>query len=204
MKRDVIKLPSRNLSFYSFEKDVETIVKKLFTENTYSEDLKRLLVINKKDCIDDRTSEVYRNIIKDTTVAKLVENGYITTTPKIRFPEHEEIKSYIVISFDDFTLNDTNPEFRDCTISFDIICHLDYWDIGNYRTRPIKIAGYIDGLLNGSKMSGIGTLNFLGMNELVMNETLSGYCLMYRATHGSDDFIPKKEELRPEDMVPVE
>ena len=126
MKRDVIKLPSRNLSFYSFEKDVETIVKKLFTENTYSEDLKRLLVINKKDCIDDRTSEVYRNIIKDTTVAKLVENGYITTTPKIRFPEHEEIKSYIVISFDDFTLNDTNPEFRDCTISFDIICHLDY------------------------------------------------------------------------------
>ena len=42
MKRDVIKLPSRNLSFYSFEKDVETIVKRLFTENAYSEDLKRL------------------------------------------------------------------------------------------------------------------------------------------------------------------
>ena len=196
MKRDVIKLPSRNLSFYSFEKDVETIVKKLFTENAYSEDLKRLLVINKKDCIDDRTSEVYRNIIKDTTVAKLVENGYITTTPKIRFPEHEEIKSYIVISFDDFTLNDTNPEFRDCTISFDIICHLDYWDIGNYRLRPLKIAGIIDSLLNNSKLSGIGTLNFLGCGQIQLDENLAGYTLLYRALHMTegDDSIPPEEE----------
>ena len=196
MKRDVIKLPSRNLSFYSFEKDVETIVKKLFTENTYSEDLKRLLVINKKDCIDDRTSEVYRNITKDTTVAKLVENGYITTTPKIRFPEHEEIKSYIVISFDDFTLNDTNPEFRDCTISFDIICHLDYWDIGNYRLRPLKIAGIIDSLLNNSKLSGIGTLNFLGCGQIQLDENLAGYTLLYRAVHMTegDDSIPPEEE----------
>ena len=196
MKRDVIKLPSRNLSFYSFEKDVETIVKKLFTENTYSEDLKRLLVINKKDCIDDRTSEVYRNIIKDTTVAKLVENGYITTTPKIRLPEHEEIKSYIVISFDDFTLNDTNPEFRDCTISFDIICHLDYWDIGNYRLRPLKIAGIIDSLLNNSKLSGIGTLNFLGCGQIQLDENLAGYTLLYRAVHMTegDDSIPPEEE----------
>ena len=196
MKRDVIKLPSRNLSFYSFEKDVETIVKKLFTENTYSEDLKRLLVINKKACIDDRTSEVYRNIIKDTTVAKLVENGYITTTPKIRFPEHEEIKSYIVISFDDFTLNDTNPEFRDCTISFDIICHLDYWDIGNYRLRPLKIAGIIDSLLNNSKLSGIGTLNFLGCGQIQLDENLAGYTLLYRAVHMTegDDSIPPEEE----------
>ena len=196
MKRDVIKLPSRNLSFYSFEKDVETIVKKLFTENTYSEDLKRLLVINKKDCIDDRTSEIYRNIIKDTTVAKLVENGYITTTPKIRFPEHEEIKSYIVISFDDFTLNDTNPEFRDCTISFDIICHLDYWDIGNYRLRPLKIAGIIDSLLNNSKLSGIGTLNFLGCGQIQLDENLAGYTLLYRAVHMTegDDSIPPEEE----------
>lgn len=196
MKRDVIKLPSRNLSFYSFEKDVETIVKKLFTENTYSEDLKRLLVINKKDCIDDRTSEVYRNIIKDTTVAKLVENGYITTTPKIRFPEHEEIKSYIIISFDDFTLNDTNPEFRDCTISFDIICHLDYWDIGNYRLRPLKIAGIIDSLLNNSKLSGIGTLNFLGCGQIQLDENLAGYTLLYRAVHMTegDDSIPPEEE----------
>ena len=60
--------------------------------------------------------------------------------------------------------------------------------------RPLKIAGYIDGLLNKSKLSGIGTLNFLGCSELVLGDVLSGYCLMYSATHGSDDFIPAENE----------
>ena len=83
----------------------------------------------------------------------------------------------------------TNPEFRDCTISFDVICHTDYWDIGNYRMRPVKILGYIDGILNNEKLSGIGTLNFMGANELILDENLSGYTLMYRAVHGSDDKI---------------
>ena len=55
--------------------------------------------------------------------------------------------------------------------------------------RPIKIAGYIDGILNNNKLSGIGTLNFAGMNEIILDENLAGYCLMYTATHGSDDYI---------------
>ena len=96
----------------------------------------------------------------------------------------------------DFTLNDTNPEFRDCTISFDIICHLDYWDIGNYRLRPLKIAGIIDSLLNNSKLSGIGTLNFLGCGQIQLDENLAGYTLLYRAVHMTegDDSIPPEEE----------
>ena len=68
----------------------------------------------------------------------------------------------------------------------------------------MKIVGYIDGLLNNTRLSGIGQLKFLGCNELTMNEQLSGYCLMYSAVHGSDDFIPGKKDLMPEDMVPVE
>jgi hypothetical protein len=42
-------------------------------------------------------------------------------------------------------------------VNFDIICHTRHWDIGNYRMRPLKIAGYIDGILNNCKLSGIGT-----------------------------------------------
>jgi hypothetical protein len=40
-------------------------------------------------------------------------------------PEHEEVKAYIIISADDFTPNDTNTYYRDCILTFDIICHLD-------------------------------------------------------------------------------
>ena len=89
-----------------------------------------------------------------------------------------------------FSPNGTNPEFRDCTISFDIICHTDYWELGDYRLRPLKIAGYIDAILNNCKLSGIGILNFMGCNELILDENLSGYTLMYRAVHGTDDIIP--------------
>jgi hypothetical protein len=30
----------------------------------------------------------------------------------------------------------------------------------------------------------------MGCNELVLDETLSGYTLMYRAFHGTDDKLP--------------
>ena len=58
--------------------------------------------------------------------------------------------------------------------------------------RPLKIVGYIDGILNNAKLSGIGTFNFMGCNELVLDENLSGYMLMYRAVHDvdGDDKIP--------------
>ena len=192
MKRN-LAITNIHSSFLSCEKDMETILKKLFIESRpYSDELKRLLVINTKDCLDNLTSEVYTTKLKEMSVAKLREEGYIKIEPKIRFPEHEEVKSYIIITFDNFTTNEKNPQFRDCTVNFDIICHTDYWDIGNYRLRPLKIAGYIDGLLNNTKLSGIGTFNFAGCNELILNEDLSGYTLSYRAIHGSDDIIPAK------------
>jgi hypothetical protein len=112
--------------------------------------------------------------------------------------EHEDVKSYIVLSFDHFTPSE-NPEFRNCTVHFDILCHTDYWDLGNYRQRPLKIAGYIDGILNESKLSGIGTFQFAGCNEIVLDENLSGYCLIYAATHGADDNVPEEETVEQND-----
>lgn len=181
-------------SFLSCEKDLEAIIRKLFIESKpYNETLKRLLVINTKDCLDDVTNQAYLDRLKEFSVKKLVDDGYIRTSPKIPFGENEEVKSYIIVSFDNFTPS-KNPEFRDCIVEIDILCHTDYWDVGNYRLRPIKIAGFIDGILNECKLSGIGTLNFLGANELTLSDTLSGYCLMYAAVHGSDDEIPPEEE----------
>ena len=175
-------------SFLSCEKDTESIIKKLFVDSKpYSDMLKRLLIINTPDCLDDMTNQVYLDKIKQTSVADLSKQGYVRLNPKITMGENEEVKSYIVISFDNFRPNESNPYYRDCTVMIDILCHTDYWDIGNYRLRPIKIAGYIDGILNGTKLSGIGSFNFLGCNELVLSENLSGYCLVYDATHGVDD-----------------
>jgi hypothetical protein len=196
MRRDTrITSNQFSSSFLSCEKDVEEILRKLFVASKpYSDTLKRLLVVNTKDCLDNLESEAINKKLAEMSLSKLKQEGYITLEPKLRMEEHNEIQSYIVIGCDSFTPNITNPEFRDCTVTFDIICHTDYWDLGNYRVRPLKIAGYIDGILNNAKLSGIGRFNFMGCNQLVLDENLAGYTLMYRAIHGSDDRIPSNEE----------
>lgn len=53
--------------------------------------------------------------------------------------------------------------------------------------RPHQIAGYIDGMLNETKLSGIGTLQFIGAQQIILNEYLGGIMLRYVATHGRPD-----------------
>ena len=193
MKKD-LAIKELKSSFLSVEKDIGTIINKLFIESRpYSDMLKRLLMINTKDCLENQT-DVCRELISRTSVKDLKEKGYIRIIPKLDFGEHEEVKSYILITMDNFTPNAENPEFRDCTITFDVICHTKYSDLGDYRIRPLKICGYIDGILDKTRLSGIGILNFVGANQLILNEELQGYTLMYRAVHGSDDTLTEEED----------
>ena len=139
-------------SFLSCQKDTELILKKLFIDSyPYSDDLKRLLIINTKDCLTDRTNERYLEVVNDTSLGQLTEEGYVRFVPRISLSENEEVKSYILISYDKFYPNETNSYYRDCVVMIDIICHIDCWDLGNFETRPLKIAGYIDGILNNTK-----------------------------------------------------
>ena len=173
-------------TFLSCEQDQELIWKKLFIESRpYSDKLKRLLIINTPDCLDGSKKQ-YDNIIHETSLKDLKDKKYIRSVPKLAFGEHEEVKSYILLEFDDY-LPTENPHYRDCTISVTVICHLDYWEMEDYKLRPHQIAGYIDGLLNGSKLTGIGTLNFIGASQIVLSEYLGGIMLRYVATHGNDD-----------------
>jgi hypothetical protein len=183
-------------SFLSCEKDAGLIINKLLVSSKpHSDNLKKLLIINTKDCIDNNSpnKQRYKEIIDQFSVGRMLENKYITLVPKVLMEEHSEVKAYIIITFDNFSPT-SNPEFRDCTVTFDILCHTDYWDLGDFKMRPLKIAGYIDGILDGAKLTGIGTFQFLSCKELVLDEHLSGYSLIYMATHGSDDEIPIEEE----------
>ena len=60
MKRDLVILNLKS-SFQSVEKDIELILKKLFVENKpLSDDLKKLLIINTKDCLDEVNASKYK------------------------------------------------------------------------------------------------------------------------------------------------
>lgn len=127
MRRDTRMTKNFQSSFLSCEKDIETILKLLFVSSgEYGQTLKRLLVINTKDCLENQDSEIIKAKIQEMSLAKLRQEGYIKIEPKVRMEEHAEVKSYIIITLDNFMQTATNPQYRDCTITFDIICHTDY------------------------------------------------------------------------------
>lgn len=202
MRKDLVKTQPLYSSFLSCDKDTETIIKTLFVDSKpYSDILKRLLVVNKPDCLDMENQD-YQKLIDSKSLGKLIEEGYIRLNPKIARSEFENIRSFILVTFDNFSPNRSNPEFRDCTVNFDIICYMDEWCLDDYKVRPLAIVGYIDGILNSLtnknkltvrstgnniKMSGYGAYKFLGCNLAVLNEDISMYTLSYRAEHFTED-----------------
>ena len=203
MRYDVRAMKPIYSSFLSCERDMQQIVKLLFVKSKpYSDKLKRLLIINKSDCLDEN-NQSYQDLIDSKPLSVMRKEGYIRLNPKIARKEFQNIKSYILVTFDNFSPNRSDPKFMDCTVNFDIICYDDEWDLDGFRERPIVIAGYIDGILNSIsndnkallsrpagnniKLSGMGEYNFLGCNLAVLNEDISMYTLSYRAVHFTED-----------------
>lgn len=203
MRYDVRAMKPIYSSFLSCERDMQQIVKLLFVKSKpYSDKLKRLLIINKSDCLDENNRS-YQDLIDSKPLSVMRKEGYIRLNPKIARKEFQNIKSYILVTFDNFSPNRADPKFMDCTVNFDIICYDDEWDLDGFRERPIVIAGYIDGILNSIsndnkallsrpagnniKLSGMGEYNFLGCNLAVLNEDISMYTLSYRAVHFTED-----------------
>ena len=185
MKKATYQFPKS--SFISIEKDMGTIIDMMLKNNR----LKKLLYYNLENCL------FQENLTEDQSL-ELIEDGYIRMVPKLYVDK--DILNYIIISFDNFTPNMTNPEFRDNIISFDIICHFNQWQMPNFQLRPYKIAAEIDTLFNNRHLSGIGELQFLGANQILINDEFGGISLMYSAVHGEDNKINSPNELDQEDM----
>lgn len=202
MRKDLIMLKPIYSSFLTCDRDMELILKALFiSSRPYSDYLKRLLVINNRDCLDTTNSD-YQTVVEKMSLGDLMDKGYIRQNPKITRGTHEEIKSYIIVSLDNFSPNAKNPLYRDYNINFDVVCYNDAWVLNDYKIRPLLICGYIDGILNSltnnnkkamqthqaqMQLTGIGEYKFLGCNEVVLNEDLSMYTLSYRGVHSSED-----------------
>jgi hypothetical protein len=60
----------------------------------------------------------------------LLKNGNIKIVPKLKVDK--TVLNYVIVKFDDFMTNATNPEFRDNIIEFDILCHFDQWQLEDF------------------------------------------------------------------------
>ena len=179
MKKETYTYP--HSSFLSIEKDMNIIINKMFENDR----LKKLLYYNTKDCLNKP------KLTEEQTLSLI--NKQIKMVPKLYVDK--SVLNYIVISFDNFTQS-ANPEFRDNIIEFDIICHFDQWQMNDFKLRPYRIAAEIDMLFNNQKMTGIGELQFLGANQVILTDEFAGLCLMYQAIHGEEDkkYMPNPNE----------
>ena len=159
-------------SFLSVEKDTGIIINEILKNNR----LKKLLYYTTSDAMEKP------NLTEDQSLSLLGTN--IKIVPKLYVDS--SVLNYILINFDNFTPSE-NPEFRDNTIQFDIICHFDQWNLRDYALRPYKIAGEIDSMFNLKKLTGIGYLEFMGATQIVLTDEFAGLCLMYRTVHGGED-----------------
>lgn len=173
-------------SFLSVEKDTGIIINYLLK----NENLKKLLYYTTPDCLTKP------KLTEKQTFEMFGKN--IRIIPKITVDS--EVLNYIVIGFDGFKTNFTNPEFRDNVIEIDIICHLDQWNLGDYKLRPYRIAAELDTMLNNQHLTGIGELKFGAASQIILNDEFAGLCLLYQAIHGEEDkkivdVNPNDEEL---------
>ena len=171
-----------NSSFLSTQKDMEIISNMIIKNNN----LKKLLYYTSRDCLNKP------NLTEDQTLELFGKN--IKLVPKLYVDN--SVLNYIILSFDNFTPNMTNPEFRDNIIEFDIICHFDQWQLKDFQLRPYRIAAEIDSMFDEKHLSGIGHLHFLGANQMILTDEYAGLCLMYQAIHGGED---KTKMLNPND-----
>lgn len=169
-------------SFLSLEKDLAIIVDKILADTR----LKKLLYYSSKDALTKPA------LTEDQSIALFGKQ--IKIVPKIYVDS--EVFAYLIISFDNFVTNAMNPQFRDNILEIDIICHFDQWQLTDFKLRPYKIAAEIDSMLNNQRLTGIGLTEFLGGNQILLNDEYAGLCLMYRVVHGEED---KKNMLTPQD-----
>jgi hypothetical protein len=59
----------------------------------------------------------------------------------------------------------------------------------DFQLRPYRIAAEIDSMFDEKHLTGIGTLKFLGANQMILTDEYAGLCLMYSAVHGDEDKI---------------
>lgn len=162
-------------SFLSVDKDFALITNKIL-EN---DNLCKLLYYTQRDCLSAPA-------LKAAEKMSLI-NNQIKIVPCLTISE--ECPIYLIITMTNFTPNYSNPEFRDCEIGFEVLCHPDHWNLGNFALRPYKIMGELDAMFNKTKLTGIGTLEFQVCTNLVLNNQLMGLTSSYRAVHGVEDQI---------------
>lgn len=170
-------------SFLSMEKDLSIILDKILS----NERLKKLLYYTTRNALSQP------NLTEEQSLSLIGKN--IKIIPKLFVDP--DVLNYLIITFEDFTPNSTNPEFRDSNIIFTIVCHMDQIQLEDLKLRPYRIAAELDTMFQNKHLTGIGTVQFsISPQMVVVNEEFVALRLTYSTIHGGED---KVRPLNPQD-----
>lgn len=160
-------------SFMSVEKTLAEVVGLMLNNDR----LKRLLYYTDPHALS-------LPALNQQQTATLLGNN-IRLVPKLTVDP--DVKTYVIISLDNFLPNSGQTTFRQITLSIDIFCHYDFWQLPDFKLRPYSIAGELDGMINNSFITGAGLADFVGAKQLVLNEHIGGCSLFYNLETFLDD-----------------
>lgn len=170
MKIETYKTPKS--SFLAVEKDLSLIVDRMMK----NERLKKLIYYSVPNALEQPS-------VPQEEAIKML-NSQIKIVPKVYIDKPEFC--YVLISCSSFIENFTNPEFRNNTIVFTILCHFDQWNLGNFKLRPYAIAAELDSMFNNKHLTGIGEIKFVQANEINENDEFGGFEIIYQTIHAYD------------------
>lgn len=182
MKKNQYEYPKS--SFLGMAKDTAIIMDKILGNPI----VLKLLYYTDPLCLDPNNTGC--PAVTGPQVKEMIRDKQISNVPKIKIDKNTIKKSYLRVTFDSFTPSATNDFYRDHIVEIKIVCHFDDWGLDGYELRPYRIAGEIDSMLDKQKLTGIGTLTFIGADQDIYDDEYGGVTLRYLAVRGhEDDYI---------------
>ena len=142
------------------------VTEKLINNQT----LCRLLKYQDPDALDETKHEKVNGVD--------LLHKQIVLIPK--YPEDGIEYSWVLVVFDNFIINPSNPDFKLARIRFDVVCPYTEWVINANNLRPYLIMEQIDKMFNQAKLSGLGNLQFTHSTPLVLSPQVGGYSMYYQ------------------------
>lgn len=170
-------------SFLGVPKDLAYILRMIIK----NPNIARLVYHNTRDCLTNPECAVTQQQMEE-----MLNADQFSIIPRIYIDGIKRTK--IIIGFNNYTPNSGNSFYRDHSIEIRIITHFDLWKLTDNDLRVYRIAGEIDSMLNGAKLSGIGVTNFVSATQDVYDENFGGLTLNYYVVRGTED---KQADIRP-------
>lgn len=152
--------------------------------------------------LNDNINEILLSVIKNQELCKLIILSEPLNQPDIEdtsslifkniFPLPkipnlaDSVTTYLSIYFTDFHLSRSNTGIKSGSITFDVICHIDHWNIeGTGMLRPLSILHEIDTMINHKRIIGLKKAEFNKCSPLLPDTSFAGFRVNYNIASGN-------------------